>query len=126
LRGAVCFATTLLAACHCVGPFAARTLAEGGRRPVTHLGADGTRFTINGKPAFLFGASYYGALGASDETVLLDLADLKKHGINWVRVWATWAAFGEDVSAATQTASPASLTCKGSLAWWPHATSKAW
>jgi hypothetical protein len=28
-----------------------------------------------------------------------DLADLKKHGFNWVRVWATWAAFGEDVSA---------------------------
>jgi hypothetical protein len=33
------------------------------------------------------------------ETVRRDLADLKEHGFNWVRVWATWAAFGEDVSA---------------------------
>jgi hypothetical protein len=66
---------------------------------VTRLGTDGTRFTVKGRPAFLFGVSYYGALGAPDETVRRDLADLKKHGFNWVRVWATWAAFGEDVSA---------------------------
>jgi SNF2 family DNA or RNA helicase len=31
--------------------------------------------------------------------VARDLADLQKHGFNWVRVWATWAAFGQDVSA---------------------------
>jgi hypothetical protein len=66
---------------------------------VTRLGTDGTRFTVNGRPAFLFGVSYYGALGAPDETVRQDLADLKERGFNWVRVWATWAAFGEDVSA---------------------------
>ena len=57
------------------------------------------RFTINDKPAFLLGVSYYGALGAPDETVQSDIAELQKHGFNWVRVWATWAAFGEDVSA---------------------------
>jgi hypothetical protein len=67
--------------------------------PRTRLGVDGTRFTINDKPAFLLGVSYYGALGASDEIVRRDLADLQKYGFNWVRVWATWAAFGEDVSA---------------------------
>jgi hypothetical protein len=66
---------------------------------VTRLGTDGPRFTVNGRPAFQFGLSYYGALGASDETVRRDLADLKERGFHWVRVWATWAAFGEDVSA---------------------------
>jgi hypothetical protein len=68
-------------------------------KAVTRLGIAGTRFTVNGRPTFLFGVSYYGALGAPDEAVRRDLADLKKHGFNWVRVWATWAAFGEDVSA---------------------------
>jgi hypothetical protein len=99
MRGAVCLITILLAACHFVGPLATRGLAGGRSELVTRLGADGTRFTINGRPVFLFGASYYGALGASDENVRLDIADLKKHGFNWVRVWATWAAFGEDISA---------------------------
>jgi hypothetical protein len=99
MRGAACLAATLLAACLSVGPLSTRVPAGGGTGPGTSLGADGTRFTVNDRPAFLFGVSYYGALGASDETVRRDLADLKKHGFNWVRVWATWAAFGEDVSA---------------------------
>src|SRR5262249_47480480 len=99
MRGAACLAATLLAAGLSVGPLTTRGLAGDGTGPVTRLGTDGTRFTVNGRPAFLFGVSYYGALGAPDETVRRDLADLKKHGFNWVRVWATWAAFGEDVSA---------------------------
>jgi hypothetical protein len=99
MRGAACLAATLLAAGLSVGPLSTRGLAGDGAGPVTRLGTDGTRFTVNDRPAFLFGVSYYGALGASDETVRSDLADLKKHGFNWVRVWATWAAFGEDVSA---------------------------
>jgi outer membrane protein assembly factor BamB len=74
-------------------------LAGSETAPATRLGADGTHFTVNGRRAFLFGVSYYGALGASDETIRRDLADFKKHGFNWVRVWATWAAFGADVSA---------------------------
>ena len=28
-----------------------------------------------------------------------DLDDLQRHGFNWLRVWATWAAFDHDVSA---------------------------
>jgi hypothetical protein len=80
------------------GPLAERVAAEDDKA-VTRLGIDGARFTLNNRPTFLFGVSYYGALGASDETVRLDLADLKKQGFNWIRVWATWAAFGEDVSA---------------------------
>ncbi len=99
MRGAARLAATLLAAGIVLGPLAPRGLAGGGTGPVTRLGADGTHFLVNGRPAFLFGVSYYGALGASDETIRRDLADLKKHGFNWVRVWATWAAFGEDVSA---------------------------
>jgi hypothetical protein len=65
----------------------------------TVLGTQDSRFTLNGKPAFLYGISYYGALGASEETVRRDLADMKRHGFNWLRVWATWAAFSNDVSA---------------------------
>jgi hypothetical protein len=99
MRGASCLAATLLAVGLSFGPLATRGLAGGGTKPDTRLGTDSTRFTVNGRPAFLFGVSYYGALGASDETVRRDLADLKKQGFNWVRVWATWAAFGEDVSA---------------------------
>lgn len=65
----------------------------------TVLGIDGTRFTINGKPVFLLGFSYYGGLGASEEFIKRDLDDLQKRGFNWFRLWATWSAYGEDVSA---------------------------
>jgi hypothetical protein len=75
----------------------ALTLARGAR--ATEIGIDGGRFTINGEPTFLLGCSYYGGLGASEETVRADLDELKRHGFNWVRVWATWAAFDHDVSA---------------------------
>jgi len=63
------------------------------------LGVEGTRFTLDGKPTFLLGASYYAGLGASDETVTRDLDALKAAGCNWIRVWATWAAFENDVAA---------------------------
>ena len=65
----------------------------------TELAVEGTRFTLDGKPTFLLGCSYYAGLGASDETLRSDLDELKRHGFNWVRVWATWAAFDHDVSA---------------------------
>jgi beta-galactosidase GanA len=63
------------------------------------LGVRDTRFTVNGEPTFLLGMSYYGGLGAPEEFVRRDLDDLKRHGFNWVRVWATWGAFDRDVSA---------------------------
>lgn len=63
------------------------------------LGSQHSRFTLNGTPTFLYGISYYGALGASEESIHRDLAEMKRHGINWLRVWATWAAFSNDVSA---------------------------
>ncbi len=62
------------------------------------LGLDGARFTVDGEPVFLLGASYYGGLGASEETVRTDMDALRQAGFNWVRVWATWS-HGGDVSA---------------------------
>jgi hypothetical protein len=65
----------------------------------TTLGIDGTRFTINNKPTFLLGFSYYGALGAPEEFIRLDLDDFQRLGFNWLRVWATWDAFHHSISA---------------------------
>ncbi len=64
----------------------------------TELGVEGTRFTVNGQPTFLLGMSYYGALGASREFIQQDLDDMQESGFNWIRVWATWAAFDSNVS----------------------------
>lgn len=72
----------------------------------TVLAINQTRFTINGKPTFLLGISYYGGLGARRELVCRDLDDLQRLGFNWLRVWATWAYGGEDVSAVTPAGEP--------------------
>jgi endo-1,4-beta-mannosidase len=85
-----------LAAAAALGP--APVAVPGGRAP-TRLGIQGTQFTVNGEPTFLLGLSYYGALGAADEALRSDLKEMKRRGFNWLRVWATWAAFGNDVSA---------------------------
>ena len=63
------------------------------------LGIEADKFTLDGKPTFLLGISYYGALGAPQDSVLKDLDDMQRSGFNWIRVWATWSAFGNDVSA---------------------------
>ena len=65
----------------------------------TVLGLEGARLTINGRPTFLLGASYYGALGASEEFLREDLGNFQQHGFNWLRVWATWESNGTNVSA---------------------------
>jgi hypothetical protein len=65
----------------------------------TELGVEGERFTLDGKPTFLLGISYYGALGAPQAFVEKDLDDMQRYGLNWIRVWATWGAFGSEVSA---------------------------
>jgi len=70
-----------------------------GQRPSTILGVRGSQFTVNGTPTFLFGLSYYGGLGASDEFIRRDLEDAQRAGFNWIRIWATWASFSNDVSA---------------------------
>ncbi len=68
-------------------------------RSGTVLGIQGAQFTLNRKPTFLFGLSYYGGLGASETIWQKDLADMKRYGFNWIRVWATWSSFTNDVSA---------------------------
>ncbi len=72
----------------------------------TTLGIKGRCFTIEDKPTFLLGISYYGALGAPREFIRKDLEDMKKFSFNWLRVWATWNAYGEDVSAVDKEGNP--------------------
>ena len=75
------------------------SITDAPARPATQLGLAGPQFTLNGKPTFLLGISYYGALGAGEQTIRRDLDDIQRHGFNWIRVWATWSAFTNDVSA---------------------------
>ena len=84
----LCVALTIL----CGSSFAKETL-------ITKLSVRGSRFTINNKETFLFGISYYGGLGTPREFIRRDLDDMQKLGINWLRVWATWAAFGHEIMA---------------------------
>lgn len=65
----------------------------------TTLGIRETQFTFNGRPTFLYGMSYYAAVGASEESIRRDLDDLQRHGFNWIRIWANWRAFGADAAA---------------------------
>lgn len=65
----------------------------------TVLSIIGSQFTVNGHPTFLFGASYYGGLGAPEAFARQDLDDLKKSGFNWIRVWANWGASEDNLSA---------------------------
>jgi hypothetical protein len=67
--------------------------------PTVTLEIYDTQFFVDGKPTFLLGASYYGGLGASDDFRDRDLHELKERGFNWIRVWATWSAFDNNVSA---------------------------
>lgn len=63
------------------------------------LGVKQDHFTIDGKPAFLLGCSYYSGLGASEETLRVDLDELHRRGFNWIRVFADWTAYNNDLSA---------------------------
>ncbi len=62
----------------------------------TELGIDGSRFTLDGEPTFLLGISYYAGLARTPELMERDLDDLRAHGVNWVRVWATWDRHGTE------------------------------
>lgn len=72
----------------------------------TELGIEGARFTVDGRQTFLLGVSYYGALGASDSVVERDLQAMVERGINWIRVWADWAAYDNDVSCVDASGAP--------------------
>ncbi len=79
--------------------------AEKGVEPLI-LNIQDSRFTINGQPTFLLGISYYGALGAPEAFIQADLQDMRRYGFNWLRVWATWAYGGNDVSAVDMAGQP--------------------
>ena len=92
----------LLMAGLCSVPSGLAAAAPANEAPASHgivLGIDGSAFTINGKKTFLLGASYYGALAAPDDFIARDLDDLKTLGCNWIRVFAVWDAFDNNVSA---------------------------
>jgi hypothetical protein len=74
--------------------------------PGVTLGIRDTAFTLDGQPTFLLGISYYGALGADEATICRDLDRMTEHGFNWLRVWATWTAYDNDVSALEDDGSP--------------------
>ncbi len=75
------------------------SVAQSQTNATTVLSVSDTQFTLNDRPTFLLGISYYGALGASENSIRRDLDDVQRHGFNWLRVWATWGAFDHDVSA---------------------------
>ncbi len=74
--------------------------------PTTVFGSRDVQFIINDEPAFLLGVSYYVGLGAPEDFIQQDLDDLQRHGFNWLRVWATWGAFENDVSAVNADGEP--------------------
>jgi hypothetical protein len=78
---------------------AAARAEEAAPESLTRLGIDGERFTIGGKAEFIPGMSVYGALGAPEAALRGDLDEIRRRGCRWIRVWATWGAFGNDVSA---------------------------
>jgi hypothetical protein len=79
--------------------FSAEAAGEQKAPGETVLGIEGARFTVNGRPTFLLGASYYGGLGAPQDFIRRDLDDLTRHGFNWIRVWGTWGLFDQKISA---------------------------
>ncbi len=93
-RWAVCFLLPFQVA---LAGFASE--AEATKRGHTVLGIEGSHFTLNGRPTFLLGFSYYAALGASKAFMRQDLDDFQRHGFNWLRVWATWDGYDFVVSA---------------------------
>ena len=72
----------------------------------TTLGVEAAHFTLNNRPTFLLGFSYYGALGAPEDFMRGDLIQLRACGFNWLRAWATWSAYGSNVSAVTTNGLP--------------------
>jgi len=72
----------------------------------TRLAVKEGKFTVNGKPTFLYGISYYAALGAPEKFIEQDLKEMKKLGFNWIRVWATWHMFDNNISAVDEKGNP--------------------
>jgi hypothetical protein len=66
----VCSATSAtVSAVEIFSAAGSETTAEEPKDSAPRLGVKGTTFTLNGEPMFLLGISYYGGLGASEETI---------------------------------------------------------
>jgi len=64
------------------------------------ISKDGQQFTVNGKPTFLLGISYYGATSIFlPEIWQEELKRLHELEFNWIRIWITWAHGDGDFSA---------------------------
>jgi hypothetical protein len=64
------------------------------------ISENGRQFTVNDRPTFLLGISYYGATSIERPEVWQEeLKKLHELGFNWVRIWITWAHGDEDFSA---------------------------
>ncbi len=67
---------------------------------VLGISEDGWQFTVNGKPTFLLGISYYGATSTERPGVWQEeLSQLHELGFNWIRIWVTWAQGDRNFSA---------------------------
>jgi hypothetical protein len=75
-------------------------IESGASDPSTTLGIVDGCFTVNNRSAFLLGYSYFAALGASDNVIRNDLNAFQRRRFNWLRVFATWNAFGTNLSIA--------------------------
>jgi hypothetical protein len=75
------------------------SLEAGAADATTTLGIADGHFTINNRPTFLLGFSYFAALGAPDDFIRQDLNAFQLRRFNCLRVFATWNAFGTDFSA---------------------------
>jgi hypothetical protein len=64
-------------------------LCSGGAAPGPRVGISADRFTIDGRPTFLLGASYFDVLGYKES----DLDGLAARGFNLVRIWLDWAGW---------------------------------
>src|SRR5580765_1161607 len=74
-------------------------LETGSADATTILGVADGHFTINNRPTFLLGFSYFAVLGAQDDFIRQDLNAFQLRGFNCLRVFATWNVFGTDFSA---------------------------
>ena len=99
-------APSLVIAQALLGQYTVNAGSRAGSNTNTVLETQGSHFCLNDRPTFLLGISYYAALGASQENIRRDLDDFQRDGFNWLRVWATWAAFAQDVSAVDGTGAP--------------------
>jgi hypothetical protein len=78
--------------------FALSIVLSSASNRAAEIEVSGKMIAVDRRPVFLLGCSYYGGVGASEDVYKKDLGELRNCGFNWIRVWATWAAYGKDVS----------------------------